>query len=143
MFSRVRINSCTQRLTVGPPIALALSKPFVMIRKRGKLPNSITGAEYFKEYQSENPGGGEELAVSRTAIKPGYRVLVIDDLVATGGTLIAACDLLTSASAVVVECACVVELKALQGYKRLASVHPDIKVWSLISEEILTLKGET
>ena len=127
---------------LGPPIALALSKPFVMIRKKGKLPNSITGAEYFKEYQSAHPGGGEELAVSRTAIQPGNRVLVIDDLVATGGTLIAACDLLTSAGAVVVECACVVELKALQGYKKLSAVHPDVKVWSLISEDILTLKGD-
>ena len=68
------------------------------------------------------------MAVSRTAIKSGDRVLVIDDLVATGGTLIAACDLLTSAGATVVECACVVELKALEGYKKLHSKHPSIKV---------------
>lgn len=82
-----------------------------MIRKKGKLPNAITGAEYFKEYKGEQTGGGDELALSRTAVKPGNRVLVIDDLVATGGTLIAAADLLVAAGATVVECACVVELK--------------------------------
>jgi adenine phosphoribosyltransferase len=69
---------------LGPPIALALKKPFVMIRKSGKLPNAITGAQYFKEYQGANAAGGDELCISRTAIKPGERVLVIDDLVATG-----------------------------------------------------------
>ena len=87
-----------------------------MIRKQGKLPNSITGSEYFKEYSGENSHGGDELCMSRTAIKPGHRVLVIDDLVATGGTLIAACDLLVSAGATVVEAACMVQLKALGGY---------------------------
>jgi adenine phosphoribosyltransferase len=69
---------------LGPPIALALKKPFVMIRKSGKLPNALTGAQYFKEYQGANAAGGDELCVSRTAITPGDRVLVIDDLVATG-----------------------------------------------------------
>jgi adenine phosphoribosyltransferase len=69
---------------LGPPIALALKKPFVMIRKIGKLPNAVTGAQYFKEYEGGNSVGGDELCVSRTAIKPGDRVLVIDDLVATG-----------------------------------------------------------
>jgi adenine phosphoribosyltransferase len=113
-----------------------------MIRKKGKLPNSVTGAEYFKEYSGEGTAsGGDELAVSRTAITQGMRVLVIDDLVATGGTLIAACDLLVAAGAVVVECACVVELKVLAGYKKLSSSHPSIQVWSLISEDILQLKG--
>ena len=69
---------------LGPPIALALKKPFVMIRKKGKLPNAITGAEYRKEYSGDNSSGGDELCVSKTAIKPAEKVLVIDDLVATG-----------------------------------------------------------
>lgn len=69
---------------LGPPIALALKKPFVMVRKTGKLPNAVTGKEYHKEYQGDNAKGGDELCLSRTAIKPGDRVLVIDDLVATG-----------------------------------------------------------
>jgi adenine phosphoribosyltransferase len=69
---------------LGPPIALALKKPFIMIRKKGKLPNAVTGEEYRKEYQGANATGGDELCISRTAIKNGARVLVIDDLVATG-----------------------------------------------------------
>lgn len=69
---------------LGPPIALALKKPFIMIRKVGKLPNAVTGAQYFKEYQGSNAVGGDELCISRTAIQPGARTLVIDDLVATG-----------------------------------------------------------
>ena len=72
---------------MGPPIALALKKPFIMIRKKGKLPNAITGAEYRKEYVGDNQTGGDELCLSNTAItKEGMRILVIDDLVATGGT---------------------------------------------------------
>ena len=62
---------------LGPPIALALKKPFIMIRKVGKLPNAVTGSQYYKEYQGANAAGGDELCISRTAIKPGDRVLVI------------------------------------------------------------------
>ena len=69
---------------LGPPIALALKKPFIMIRKKGKLPNAVTGQEYRKEYEGANANGGDELCISRTAIQPGARILVIDDLVATG-----------------------------------------------------------
>lgn len=69
---------------LGPPIALALKKPFIMVRKQGKLPNAVSGLEYRKEYVGDNASGGDELCVSRTAIIPGARVLVIDDLVATG-----------------------------------------------------------
>jgi len=127
---------------LGPPIALALKKPFIMIRKKGKLPNSVTGAEYFKEYEgSTGSHGGDELCISRTAIKPGARVLVIDDLVATGGTLIAACDLLAAVGATIVECACMVELKGLGGYTKLQAKHPGVNVWGLISEDILQLQG--
>lgn len=127
---------------LGPPIALALRKPFVMIRKKGKLPNAVTGSEYFKEYKEGGKVAGDELCMSRAATKPGQRALVIDDLVATGGTLIAACDLMTSMQITVVECACMVELKALGGYERLKAKYPDIKVWGLISEDVLTLAGE-
>ena len=67
---------------LGPPIALALKKPFIMIRKAGKLPNAISGSTYTKEYSAAT--GSDELCMSRTAIKPGDRVLVLDDLIATG-----------------------------------------------------------
>lgn len=73
---------------LGPPIALALKKPFIMIRKKGKLPNAVTGQEYRKEYEGANANGGDELCISRTAIQPGARILVIDDLVATGVCII-------------------------------------------------------
>jgi adenine phosphoribosyltransferase len=127
---------------LGPPIALALRKPFVMIRKKGKLPNSVSGSEYYKEYVGASATGGDELCISRTAVREGTRVLVIDDLVATGGTLIAAVDLLTSQKAIVVECACMVELKMLGGYAKLQARHPTAKVWGLISEDILLLEGK-
>ena len=68
-------------------------------------------------------------------------MLVLDDLVATGGTLIAACELLVALGAVVVDCGCIVELKALEGTKRLQEKFPDTQVWSLISEDILTVAG--
>ncbi len=73
---------------LGPPIALALGKPFIMIRKKGKLPNAVSGAEYHKEYKGANEQtGGDEFCISRTSIarkEPKMRVMVIDDLVATG-----------------------------------------------------------
>ena len=68
---------------LGPPIALALKKPFIMIRKVGKLPNAVTGSQYYKEYQGANAAGGDELCISRTAITPGARVLVIGEPVTT------------------------------------------------------------
>lgn len=62
-------------------------QPFVMIRKVGKLPNAVTGGEYYKEYQGVSSTGGDSLCVSRTACKPGDRCLIIDDLMATGVNL--------------------------------------------------------
>jgi adenine phosphoribosyltransferase len=69
---------------LGPPIALALKKPFVMVRKSGKLPNCVSGQEYFKEYKEDNQVKGDELCVSRTVPTLGKRALLIDDLIATG-----------------------------------------------------------
>ena len=63
---------------------MALKKPFVMIRKSGKLPNAVTGDEYYKEYKEGNSTKGDELCVSRTVTSLGSRALVIDDLIATG-----------------------------------------------------------
>ena len=123
---------------LGPPLALALKKPFFMLRKKGKMPNSITGDAYAKEY-----AGNDSLCIPRGAVKEGDRVLVVDDLVATGGTLLAALDLIIGASkGVVPECACVVEIKFLnaraafekKGYKH-------VPIWALMSEDILTLDG--
>lgn len=55
--------------------------------------------------------------------------------------MVAACDLLKAVGATVVECACMVELKALGGYQKLTARHPEIAVWGMISEDVLTLEG--
>ena len=83
------------------PVALALNKPFFMLRKKGKMPNTIYGEQYTKEY-----AGSDCLGIPRGAVKPGDRVLLIDDLVATGGTLTAGVELVEAQGATVVECAC-------------------------------------
>lgn len=64
---------------------------------------------------------------------------VTDDLVATGGTLIAACDLLSSVGATIVECACMVELKMLGGYQKLQAKHPGVKVLSLLTSRYVLI----
>jgi len=67
---------------LGPPIALALNKPFFMLRKSGKMPNTLSSKPYKVEY-----GQRDGLCIPRNAVKKGDRVLLIDDLVATGGVL--------------------------------------------------------
>eukprot|EP00903_Cladosiphon_okamuranus_P017518 g16133.t1 len=127
---------------LGPPVALALNIPFFMLRKKGKMPNVIDGAAYSKEYKGDDSAGQDALCVQRSAATSGQRVVLVDDLVATGGTLMAGVDLVKSLGAEVVECACMIELKALNGVGRLHKRHPDVPVWSLISENILDVKGE-
>ena len=122
---------------LGPPIALALKKPFIMLRKKGKMPNSITGSEYSKEY-----AGNDSLSIPRGSVKEGDRVLLIDDLVATGGTLVAGIELVKQMGGIPVEAACVVELKFLDARKKFAeNGHSDVPIWALMDEEILTLDG--
>lgn len=129
---------------LGPPIALAMKKPFVMMRKDGKMPNTVKSSEYDTEY-----GSRSGLTVQRDKIKEGDRVLIIDDLVATGGTLSSAIALVKMLKASVVECACVVELKlfidppkesGLPSRTKLFEKHGfnDVPVWGLVSEDILT-----
>ncbi|CAD5317709.1 unnamed protein product [Arabidopsis thaliana] len=88
----------------GPPIALAIGAKFVPLRKPGKLPGRVISEEYELEY------GRDCLEMSVEAVKSEERALIIDDLVATGGTLSASINLLERAGAEVVECACVVGL---------------------------------
>ena len=122
---------------LGPPIALALKKPFFMLRKKGKMPNSISGTEYGKEY-----AGRDILTIPRGAVKKGDRVLLIDDLVATGGTLCAGLELVKKLGGVPVECATVVEIKFLNARKKFdGEGHNDVPIWALMDEEILTLDG--
>ncbi|XP_038994301.1 adenine phosphoribosyltransferase 5-like [Hibiscus syriacus] len=89
----------------GPSIALAIGAKFVPLRKPRKLPGEVISEAYVLEY------GKDCLEMHVGAVHPGERVLVIDDLVATGGTLSAAIRLLERVGAQVVECACVVGLR--------------------------------
>ncbi|WOL10155.1 adenine phosphoribosyltransferase 4-like [Canna indica] len=96
----------------GPPIALAIGAKFVPLRKPQKLPGEVISEKYVLEY------GTDCLEMHVGAVQPGDRALVVDDLVATGGTLCAAMNLLERAGAEVVECACVIELPKLKGSRK-------------------------
>ena len=129
----------------GPSIASALKIPFFMIRKKGKLCNSIEGSSYSKEYGGDGADGKDILTVSRSiAVYPNVleRCLIIDDLIATGGTLLAAMDLLTTNGCTVVECACIVELKALAGGDKVRTQYPNTNVYTLMDENALTTEGK-
>ncbi|KAI3773702.1 hypothetical protein L1987_48232 [Smallanthus sonchifolius] len=97
----------------GPPIALAIGAKFVPMRKPNKLPGAVISEEYSLEY------GTDIMEMHVGAVQAGERTLVIDDLIATGGTLVAAIKLLERVGANVVECACVIELPDLKGRDRL------------------------
>ncbi|CAL5440201.1 unnamed protein product [Camellia sinensis] len=97
----------------GPSIALAIGAKFVPLRKPRKLPGEVISEDYVLEY------GTDCLEMHVGAVKPGERAVVIDDIVATGGTLSAAIRLLERIGAEVVECACVVGLPEVEGQHRL------------------------
>lgn len=97
----------------GPPIALAIGAKFVPMRKPGKLPGDVISEEYSLEY------GTDKMEMHVGAVEAGERAIVIDDLIATGGTLSAAIKLLGRVGVHVVESACVIELPELKGRDRL------------------------
>lgn len=98
----------------GMPIAYNLGKAFIPIRKKGKLPRETVEASYELEY------GSATIEVHKEDVKPGMRVVLLDDLIATGGTLEAAVRLLEGQGAQVVHIACLLELKGLNGRAKLA-----------------------
>jgi adenine phosphoribosyltransferase len=95
------------------PLALALKLPLIPLRKPGKLPYQTHCFQYELEY------GSAELHVHIDAVRPGARVLAVDDLLATGGTLKAGCQLIEKAGGQVAGCAVLVELGFLKGRERL------------------------
>jgi adenine phosphoribosyltransferase len=103
----------------GVPIALCLELGFVPIRKEGKLPHKTIREEYALEY------GTNVVEIHVDAIKPGQRVLIVDDLLATGGTAFAATKLIERAKGVVSGIICVVELEFLSGRKLLEGYRVD------------------
>ena len=100
----------------GAPLAYAMGKGFVLIRKKGKLPAATIGEDYDMEY------GTSTIEVHTDAISPGNRILLIDDLIATGGTAEAAVKLIRKCGGEVVECAFLVNLPELGGNERLREI---------------------
>ena len=98
---------------LAAPLALALNTGFVMMRKQGKLPGSTVRHTYALEY------GTDTIEIQQDAIKKGARVVLVDDLLATGGTMAAAVKLLEQVGGVVPAAACVIELTFLEGRKKL------------------------
>ncbi|MFP4055513.1 MAG: adenine phosphoribosyltransferase [Candidatus Brocadiia bacterium] len=99
---------------LAPAVALQLGAGFVPIRKKGKLPCETFQATYELEY------GTDALEMHRDAIQPGARVLMVDDLLATGGTMKACCDMVEQAGGAIVGCVFLVELSFLGGRDKLA-----------------------
>ncbi len=98
---------------VAAPLALALGCGFVMLRKRGKLPGPVISLEYDLEY------GTDRIEIQADAVEPGQRVVVLDDLLATGGTMAAGIQLLRNVGAAVPAAAALIELTFLNGRRRL------------------------
>ena len=98
----------------GTPIAYNNKKPFVLIRKKGKLPRETVEVTYDLEY------GHATLEMHKDSIKPGQRVLIVDDLIATGGTTEAMIKLVESLGGVVAGVAVLIELAGLKGREKIA-----------------------
>ncbi len=99
----------------GVPVAYVMKKSFIPVRKKGKLPCETVSMEYELEY------GKAEIEMHKDSIKPGQKVVIIDDLIATGGTIEAITKLVESLGGEVVKICFVMELAGLEGRKKLAA----------------------
>ncbi|MCF0131462.1 MAG: adenine phosphoribosyltransferase [Pseudobutyrivibrio sp.] len=99
---------------LGAPLAYALGKPFVLIRKAGKLPCETISKSYDLEY------GSATIEMHKDAITPGQKVVIVDDLIATGGTIEAAASLVEQLDGEVVKIVFLMELAGLKGREKLA-----------------------
>ncbi|MGB6297942.1 MAG: adenine phosphoribosyltransferase [Rivularia sp. (in: cyanobacteria)] len=106
----------------GAPLAYKLEAGFIPVRKKGKLPAKIHAIEYALEY------GTDTLEVHQDALQPGSRVLIADDLIATGGTACATAELIQKVGCELVGFAFIIELQELQGRKKL----PDAPIITLM-----------
>lgn len=107
---------------IGAPLAVALGVGFVPIRKSGKLPGETIEADYALEY------GKDKLAMHKDAIQPGQKVLIADDLLATGGTIATSINLVKQLGGDVIGAAFLIELLELNGRDKLG----DIEIESLV-----------
>ncbi|KAL2733214.1 adenine phosphoribosyltransferase [Vespula maculifrons] len=106
---------------LGPMVCIEIDKPFIPIRKKGKLPGKVLSQDYSLEY------GESTLELQINSVKEGTRVLIIDDLLATGGSIGAAINLLTAANVKVVECLVVIELLELKAREKF-----DVPIYSIV-----------
>ncbi len=106
----------------GMPIAYNLGKPFLPIRKKGKLPRETVEATYDLEY------GTATIEMHKDDVTPGMKIVLIDDLIATGGTLEAAARLVETLGGEVVKIVCLLELKGLHGRDKLQKYSVDTVV---------------
>ncbi len=106
----------------GTPLAYKLGAGFIPVRKKGKLPAQVHAIEYALEY------GTDTLEVHQDALQPGSRVLIADDLIATGGTACATAELIQKVGCELVGFAFIIELQELQGRTKL----PDVPIVTLL-----------
>ena len=107
---------------IGAPLAYKLGLGFIPVRKPGKLPSLVHSVEYQLEY------GTDSLEIHQDALQPGSRVVIIDDLIATGGTATATAKLLQQIGCELLGFGFIIELKDLQGRKHL----PDVPIVTLV-----------
>ena len=107
---------------IAAPVAYELGRGFAMVRKQGKLPGKTVRFTYDLEY------GSDTIEMQQDAIAPGQRVVVLDDLLATGGTMQAAIDLVRRQGGVVTAAGCIIELSFLNGRRRI-----DVPLTALIA----------
>ncbi len=106
----------------GMPIAYNMHKPFVLIRKKGKLPRETVEISYDLEY------GQATIEMHKDSIKPGQKVLIVDDLIATGGTTEAMIKLIESLGGEVVGIVVLIELAGLKGRERISGYRLDAAI---------------
>jgi len=112
---------------LGGAVAHQLSVGFVPVRKKGKLPWDTIGQEYELEY------GTDTVEIHTDAIKPGERILLVDDLIATGGTAVASIELIRQAGGEVVACSFIVDLPDIGGRAKIEAM--DIPILTLCEFE--------
>lgn len=111
----VIVGAESRGFLLGTPIAYNMHKSFVPVRKKGKLPAETIEESYDLEY------GHATLEIHKDAIKPGDRVVIVDDLIATGGTLQAIVKLVERLGGIVVRISCLIDLPDLKGKERLSN----------------------
>lgn len=109
----------TRGFIFGAALAYNLKKPLVLVRKKGKLPCETVSQEYDLEY------GSAVIEMHKDALKPGQKVVIVDDLIATGGTVKAAAQLVEKLGGEVVDIIFLIELAGLKGREVLSKYHVD------------------